>query len=45
MSHPDYLLAQSDKRENGNVVTHADDEDEPQREREIFHIRQLDHLA
>lgn len=39
-----YSLCQSNKGENGNIVAHTNDEDEPQGEWEIFYIGQLDHL-
>lgn len=40
-----YSLAQSNKGENGHIVAHTDNEDEPQREGEIFHISQFDHFT
>jgi len=40
-----YSLPQSNKGENGDVITHTNNEDEPQGEGEIFHISQLDHLT
>lgn len=40
-----YSLSQSNKGENGDVVSHANDEDEPQGEGEVFHVCQLDHFA
>lgn len=39
-----YSLSQSDEGEDGHVVTHTDDEDEPQLEGKVLHIRQLDHF-
>lgn len=40
-----YSLSQSNKGENGDIVGHTNDEDEPQGEGEVFHVRQLDHLT
>lgn len=40
-----HSLPQSNKGEDGNVVAHADEEDEPQGKREVLHISQLDHLT
>lgn len=40
-----HSLPQSNKGEDGNVVSHADEEDEPQGEGEVFHVSQLDHLT
>lgn len=39
-----YLLSQSDKGEDGHVISHTYDEDKPEREGEMFHICQLDHF-
>lgn len=35
-------LAQSNKREDGHVIRHADDEDEPEREGKVLDVGQLD---
>lgn len=40
-----HSLSQSNEGEDGNVVAHADDEDEPQGKGEVLHISQLDHLT
>lgn len=40
-----HSLPQSNKGEDGDVVAHADDKDEPQGKGEVFHISQLDHLT
>lgn len=40
-----HLLSQSNKGKDGNIVAHADEEDEPQGKREVLHIGQLDHLT
>lgn len=41
----EHSLSQSNKGEDGNIVAHADEEDEPQGKREILHVSQLDHLT
>lgn len=40
-----YSLSQSNKGENGDVVSHTNEEDEPQREGEVFNVCQLDHFT
>lgn len=40
-----YSLSQSNKREDGHIVAHTNNEDDPQGEGKVFHIRQLNHLT
>lgn len=39
-----HSLPESNKWENSHIVAHANDEDEPKRKGEVFHIGQLDHF-
>ena len=40
-----HSLPQSNKGENGDIVAHTDDEDEPQGKGEVFHVSQLYHFT
>lgn len=40
-----HSLSQSDKGEDGDVVAHTNDKDEPQGKGEVFYVSQLDHLT
>lgn len=39
------LLPQPNEGEDGHVVAHTDEKDEPQGNGEVFHIRQFDHFT
>lgn len=40
-----HSLPQSNKGENGDIVAHTNDEDEPQGKGEVFHVSQLYHFT
>lgn len=39
------LLPQPNEGEDGHVVAHTDEKNEPQGNGEVFHIRQFDHFT
>lgn len=40
-----HSLSQSNKGEDGDIISHTDDKDEPQGEGKVFHVSQLDHFS